>query len=170
MVPESPGETGGWHDSVTLAAWRYLLSCLHYKLRFWPHAVQWEGGGVVVATVAPTRHLVVAGGGFYVQFFQTCERLAGCNGPTFSLCRGYKLKWLKGIQKTNYTPIKFSNQLKKQLYQSHSSAVNRLNIICCFNLTIHLWLRWKSPFIIVVADWCSSGHGGLFLLVCVKSD
>lgn len=53
--------------------------------------------------------------------------------------------------------------ITEQLYQSHSSAVKRLNTICCHDLTIHLWLHWKSPFIITGADWRGGGgHGGLF--------
>lgn len=106
---------------------------------------------------------------FHSRAWYFRERPAGCNvmGNIFALS-WIQIEMTEG--KRNYTQIKFSNQLKKQLYQSHSSAVNRLNIICCCNLTIHLWLHWKSPFIIVAADWCSSGHGGLFFLVCVKSD
>lgn len=90
-------------------------------------------------------------------------------GPTlFYLAAGIKLKRAKGIHETKkkqkkHARVKIYLPITEQLYQSHSSAVKRLNTICCHDLTIHLWLHWKSPFIITGADWRGGGgHGGLF--------
>lgn len=87
----------------------------------------------------------------------------------FNLTAGIKLKRAKGIHETRrgrkkkkHARVKIYLPITEQLYQSHSSAVKRLNIICCCDLTIHLWLHWKSLFIITGADWRGSGHGGLF--------